>query len=584
MKSLRKSNWIKVSLLTAATSVAAVFISLLVFKIDFLYLLLSKKINQLELSGQTLKLSRISKNEIGLDFFSETSNQIVSSRWRPDFSFFPMQADLTGHLNIESHEVTVKIRVPLSISRNPLDEIQLELFGAIRDLNYRAEGVMHQVSDRWEGNAQTQWIHPSWGTFEPHVHFIWNKSAQVLVTLKPEGIQRSFIQADKEIRLKFSVDQGFILGDLAADQLSFLFSDKKASIQGFSIQFDDRSERGTFQLKGEIASISAEPFISDSLKDIFLKASWNGKTGLNHKKQPFFALQGQIKDSLNSIAIPFKVNGTPNHSRLQAKLNIDLFEGSAVDLAMRNFLPNTKLLSGKLRGQLSNEVLQMDLEPATLLFGNTLIRSLQGSVQGNIPRRELSFKKTTLEITDGNASISPFIFSMKNPETPVSFRADDLELDKILSSYPKSRLSGSGRFRGTGAFILRPPQIFLSNLKLENSTPGTISYPDPNQPYFEKKIIYLNEFQDLLAQGQQALVFKALENFHYTHIRLEANRESSEQMKVLLNLKGKNPDLAKGQPFDITFPIEGEIASLIQGSLLQQPVADELNKRHLRTE
>ncbi|NBX82817.1 hypothetical protein EBQ90_06990 [bacterium] len=320
------------------------------------------------------------------------------------------------------------------------------------------------------------------------------------------------------------------------------------------------------------------------MKDVFLKTSWNGKAGLNHKQQPFFSLQGQVKDSLNSIAIPFKVNGTPNQSRLQAKLNIDLFEGSAVDLAMRNFLPDTKLLSGKLRGQLSNEDLQMDLEPATLLFGNTLIRSLQGSVQGNIPRRELSFKKTTLEITDGNASISPFTFSMKNPETPVSFRADDLELDKILSIYPKSRLSGSGRFRGTGTFILRPPQIFLSNLKLENSTPGTISYPDPSQPYFEKKIIYLNEFQDLLAQGQQALVFKALENFHYTHIRLEANRESSEQMKVLLNLKGKNPDLAKGQPFDITFPIEGEIASLIQGSLLQQPVADELNKRHLRTE
>lgn len=103
-------------------------------------------------------------------------------------------------------------------------------------------------------------------------------------------------------------------------------------------------------------------------------------------------------------------------------------------------------------------------------------------------------------------------------------------------------------------------------------------------PTSKKKIIYLNEFQDLLAQGQQALVFKALENFHYSRVKLQAERQSAEQMKVLLNLKGKNPDLAKGQPFDITFPIEGEIASLVQGSLLQQPVTDELNKRSLETE
>lgn len=584
MKSLRKSNWIKVSLLTAATSVAAVFISILFFKIDLLYALLSKKINQLELSGHALKLSRPSSNEIGVELFSKNSTQILSSRWKPELSFFPMQVDLTGLLTIESNPVTVKVQVPLSLSRNPLDEIQLELFGTFQDLNYRAHGVIHQVSNQWEGDVQAQLSHTSWGEFEPQMHFTWNKSAQVLITLKPESIKTRFLRADQEIRLKFNMDQGLILGDLIADQLSFSFSDKKASVEDFSMQFDGRSENGFFQVKGEIASITVEPFISNKLKDAFLSASWNGTVGLNPEKQLSFSLQGNLKDSLNSIFIPFSVNGTPKNPRLQAKLNLDLFEGSAFDLAVRDFLPDTKLLSGKLRGQFTNKTLLIELEPATLLFGNLLISGLQGSVQGNIPQREFSFKETTFQLAGGNASISPFTLSIKNPGTPVSFRAEDLELNQILRSYPKSRLSGSGRFRGTGTCILRPPQMFLSTLNLSNSTPGTISYPDPSQPYFEKKIIYLNEFQDLLAQGQQALVFKALENFHYTHIRLEAHRESSEQMKVLLNLKGKNPDLAKGQPFDITFPIEGEIASLVQGSLLQQPVADELNKRHLRTE
>jgi hypothetical protein len=55
-------------------------------------------------------------------------------------------------------------------------------------------------------------------------------------------------------------------------------------------------------------------------------------------------------------------------------------------------------------------------------------------------------------------------------------------------------------------------------------------------------------------------------------------------MKLLLNLKGKNPDLAKGQLFDITLPIEGDLDSLFKGSLLQQSLNEELKKRNIETE
>jgi hypothetical protein len=96
--------------------------------------------------------------------------------------------------------------------------------------------------------------------------------------------------------------------------------------------------------------------------------------------------------------------------------------------------------------------------------------------------------------------------------------------------------------------------------------------------FFGKKVEYLSEFQSLLAEGNQALVMKALENFDYEKIELNATRSINGKLDISLNLKGRNPDLIRGQPFDITLPISGDVESLILKSVLQSSVVDEVNK------
>ncbi|NDG27720.1 MAG: hypothetical protein EB120_11175, partial [Proteobacteria bacterium] len=93
-----------------------------------------------------------------------------------------------------------------------------------------------------------------------------------------------------------------------------------------------------------------------------------------------------------------------------------------------------------------------------------------------------------------------------------------------------------------------------------------------------KKVEYLDEFQALLEEGHQALVFKALENFHYDILTLKASRTSKMKLSVNLHLKGRNPDLANGQLFEINLPVSGQLESLILNSILQTAVEEEIDK------
>jgi hypothetical protein len=539
---------LKVLILTAATSVAAVFICLLTFKNTLLYYAAKKNIESLKLENSKIQLSHPSLDELGLEILSMDSVPLLSTRWNPSWSFKNRSLQLLGRVTYPIEETTIQLDIPLSFSLNQISPIQIGLSGTYEKIKWTAKGLVNQVPQGWQGHADALVTHPEWGELSPEFHFKWGEASELLISLTPEQVKSNYLR----------------LGQLSINAKN--------------------STSSKWEFSGSASSIDINSEILKQLSTLHFDSVFGGALDSNTSKGFQVSLEGEIKDSLKSFSAPFSLKANEKAWALSSQVNIEIFEGSLADLLIKEQIPGARLLSGKLTGTLKRNHLQLELEPTSLLIKDYLITELTGKGLWDVKKKSLTTGTVHFGFAGGSFAIQPFNYSLKGEQTTLDFFAEGIQLKKLLSAFPKSKLSGEGLFKGKGSLILGSNDFFLSSLNLENSTPGTINYSDPSQPFFEKKVVFLNEFEDLLAQGQQALVLKALENFHYSHFQIQAQRPFADQMKLLLNLKGKNPDLAKGQLFDITLPIEGDLDSLFKGSLLQQSLNEELKKRNIETE
>jgi len=158
-----------------------------------------------------------------------------------------------------------------------------------------------------------------------------------------------------------------------------------------------------------------------------------------------------------------------------------------------------------------------------------------------------------------------FDVSLPKGDFKVAMTLQHLSLAKLLKSIDANGLKGSGLLEGRLPMAYHDSEFVLSEGYLRNEGAGLIQYQDSMGEPTLGKIEYLDQFEGLLAKGQQALVMKALDNFRYTDLKLKASR-SAKVMSVLIHLKGSNPDLVKGQVFELNLPIEGSVESLIRDS------------------
>ena len=68
-------------------------------------------------------------------------------------------------------------------------------------------------------------------------------------------------------------------------------------------------------------------------------------------------------------------------------------------------------------------------------------------------------------------------------------------------------------------------------------------------------------------------------------LRLTTKRNPQDGLALGIHLKGKNPDLAKGQPFELNLPITGKVEELLVKGLVESQMeknAWEQNNKHKR--
>lgn len=181
----------------------------------------------------------------------------------------------------------------------------------------------------------------------------------------------------------------------------------------------------------------------------------------------------------------------------------------------------------------------------------------------------------TADLKGGGLSLKPARIPFPSFEGAYRLTLNNMDLSRFLLAMKSDRLSGEGKIDGSVPIRIKKGTLLIENALLTNRGPGKLRYQDESIRDVKDKIEYLADFNDLLARGQQALAYKALSDFHFSIFELRANRTSTEKLSVALHLKGKNPKLAKGQPFEINLPISGNLEPFLMESLLKSSMENE---------
>ncbi len=137
----------------------------------------------------------------------------------------------------------------------------------------------------------------------------------------------------------------------------------------------------------------------------------------------------------------------------------------------------------------------------------------------------------------------------------IALRLDDVDVEALLSAASQGKVQGTGKMSGVLPITYYPDgKIVLGEGGAEAIESGTISLSPDALP----------------AQGGAELdVLKAaLQNFHYTSLKIKVSSDAGDKSLISLALEGQNPDAFEGRPVKLNVNLTGDILPLIQQSLL----------------
>lgn len=183
---------------------------------------------------------------------------------------------------------------------------------------------------------------------------------------------------------------------------------------------------------------------------------------------------------------------------------------------------------------------------------------------GNLLRLELE----SAVWAGGRVKATPFVFDFTHPVFQTRLSVAEIDLQKVLAGAEMEQIEGQGVLSGEVPLDLRRDGLYVKKGRLSaGAGGGWIKYASGMVD--SAPIIYLDQFEDLVAQGEQALAMKALDNFRFTKLEADLDRDPNGGLDADLHLAGSNPELIKGQPFEFNVRLSGQVEEAVKRSLFR---------------
>jgi dicarboxylate transporter DctA-like protein len=172
-----------------------------------------------------------------------------------------------------------------------------------------------------------------------------------------------------------------------------------------------------------------------------------------------------------------------------------------------------------------------------------------------LPSRDrLLVDRATLGLAGGTLSLTGFAFARGEPlDTVLDVSAVDL--GSVLTLIGIDGLSGSGALDGTIPLRVDPAGVTIAGGRLAATGPGVVRYTGAGLP---------DAITGAQGKAGEALTLtrEALADFHYSGLTLALDRSPSGDGSLLVGLKGNNPAVLDGHPFDINIRLDANFDRL----------------------
>ncbi len=177
-------------------------------------------------------------------------------------------------------------------------------------------------------------------------------------------------------------------------------------------------------------------------------------------------------------------------------------------------------------------------QPLSLLQSGELRVSLA-------PEGVLRLEAASWQLGQGGLAVDPADINLKNlDQTRLLLRLDHVPLSDLVV-VGSDTFSASGSVTGVVPLRLIDTTLVVEEGRLETDGPGLIAY-NVSETYHQ-------------AHPQLKLVFALLQNFHYDSLNVAIDTTDENAMTARLNIKGRNPDVEKGKPVDLTVRLSGDL-------------------------
>lgn len=186
---------------------------------------------------------------------------------------------------------------------------------------------------------------------------------------------------------------------------------------------------------------------------------------------------------------------------------------------------------------------------------NKISTMIQGKWTLTDPLPLLELTDFRCEMFGGTVTSAGLVVDPASPPYHVTFSLQDLDLAKILSVEQHQGVQGTGILNGTLPVSITTAGVTVKEGTMVAMPPGGIiryaSAMDSSKGISE-------------TNTQLHLVTQALNNFHYTLLRVGVDYTESGMLMLSARLEGRNPDLKKVPPINFNLTVQEHIPSLLK--------------------
>lgn len=185
----------------------------------------------------------------------------------------------------------------------------------------------------------------------------------------------------------------------------------------------------------------------------------------------------------------------------------------------------------------------------------------------------IDVKDFQCEVFGGTVTSPGLLVDLAKPLYQSTFSLRSLDLAKILNVEEQKGLQGTGTLNGTLPITMTSDGLTIEDGVFDAQPPGgVIRYA--LTPESTKMISESDSHLHLVAQ--------ALNNFHYTFLRVGVEYAETGTLDLSARLEGRNPDLKKSPPIHFNLTVQEHIPTLLNSLRLTQDIQDTIQKKFKR--